>query len=115
LNGPIRAASADIREDIIMRLKLAVALIVAPVLGLLAAAGPADAAKAKVIRLSGCAQYQPPFCTILGGYSLLDAAPPVPTGVGVTVWGVKSGDLGVCFHPTLKVLRWSRNRMRCPL
>lgn len=84
------------------------------------AAGHADAAKRakNTVTLSGCTHYQVPACTILraGGqnYSLVGAAKPVPLNVGVTVVGVKTGDLGLCFAPTIKVLKWSRNRLRCP-
>ena len=84
-------------------------------------AGHADAAKSanSFIVLRGCAHYQVPACTIIssGGhtYSLVGASPPVPLNVGVTVVGTKSGDIGICFAPSIKVVKWSRNRMRCPL
>jgi len=83
-------------------------------------AGQANAAKRanSFITLSGCAHYQVPACTMLrsGGqtYSLVGASPAVPLNVGVTVTGTKSGDLGICFAPSIKVVKWTRNRLRCP-
>jgi len=38
----------------------------------------------------------------------------VPVNVGVTIVGVQSGDISVCFGVPIKVLKWSRNRMVCP-
>ncbi len=71
------------------------------------------------IVLRGCAHYQVPACTKIssGGqtYSLVGASPPVPLNVGVTVVGTKSGDIGVCFATSIKVVKWSRNKLRCPL
>jgi len=32
----------------------------------------------------------------------------------VTVVGIKTGDVSICFATPLKVVKWSRNRMRCP-
>ena len=100
--------------------------ITALVLGAALLAGfatQADAAKAKkpkvaTITLMGCARAAPPFCTIMSSgaqtYSLIGASPPVPVNVGVTVVGVKDGDVSPCFATPLKVIKWSRNRLRCP-
>ena len=84
---------------------------------LLGMAGQA-AAKDKLITVKGCAHFAPPACTLIGSgantYSLSGGSPPVPTGVGVTVVGIKAGDVSICFATPLKVVKWSRNRMRCP-
>jgi hypothetical protein len=86
-------------------------------------AGHADAKRAKAampntVIVKGCARPAPPFCTVIGAgpltYSLHSAAPPVPVNVGVTVVGVKDGDVSPCFATPLRVLKWSRNRLRCP-
>lgn len=82
----------------------------------------ADAAKkrskAGMTFVRGCTHYTPPFCTAVtqGGttYTLFDATPPIPHGVGVDVWGVK-GDVSICFGTPLKVVSWKRNGMLCPL
>lgn len=78
--------------------------------------------KVATITLMGCARQVPPgppFCTIMSAgaqtYSLVGASPPVPVNVGVTVIGVKAGDASLCFATPLKVIKWSRNRLRCPL
>ncbi len=80
-------------------------------------AAPANAANSFIV-IKGCAHWAPPFCTNIGQggntYSLLGASPPVPLNVGVTVVGTKSGDLSLCFGIPIKVIKWSRNRMRCP-
>lgn len=81
----------------------------------------ANAARVKgnTIALSGCTQFRVPFCTVVvsGGkaYSLIDAVPPIPYNVGVTLVGQKVGDVGPCFAPTIKVLKWKRNRLHCPV
>lgn len=101
-----------------LRLSLALLLGVGLMVGI---AEHADAAKRanSFIVLRGCAHYQVPACTMIssGGqtYSLVGASPPVPLNVGVTVIGTKSGDIGVCFAASIKVVKWTRNRLRCPL
>ena len=101
-----------------MRLGLAFILAAGFVFGV---AGNAFAAKRanSFIVLHGCAHFQVPACTIItsGGqtYSLVGASPPVPLNVGVTVVGTKSGDIGVCFTTSIKVVKWTRNKQRCPL
>jgi hypothetical protein len=104
-----------------LRQSLALALGAGLLIGF---AGHADAkqvksAMLKTVTVNGCARAAPPFCTIIGSgaqsYSLHSAAPPVPVNVGVTVVGVRDGDVSPCFAPPLKVLRWSRNRLRCPV
>ncbi len=100
-----------------LRLSLAFALAAGFVVGI---AGHADAAKRSnsFIVLRGCAHYQVPACTIIssGGhtYSLHGASPAVPLNVGVTVVGTKSGDISICFATPIKVVKWTRNRLRCP-
>lgn len=101
-----------------LRQSLAVALGAGLLIGMV---GHADAAKKKraddgTITLSGCARFWPPFCTVLnaGGqnYSLQGAAVPVNTGV--TVVGVKSGDISLCFGTPVHVVRWRPNKLHCP-
>ncbi len=48
-------------------------------------------------------------------YVLNSASPPVPVKVGVTVVGIIAGDISICEDTPLRVIKWSRNRMRCPL
>jgi len=86
--------------------------------------GHADAAKKKMkpaegeMTLSGCARFWPPFCTVLStgaqSYSLIGAVPAIPVNTGVTVVGVRSGDVSLCFGAPVRVVRWWRNKMRCP-
>ncbi len=82
---------------------------------LLGVAAQAHAAQQIVVR--GCAHAAPPMCTILnaGGqtYALISDK-PIPTNVGITVTGVKAGDLGICFAVPLKVVSWKPNKMACP-
>ena len=90
---------------------------------LLGMAGHADAAKrakgakTATITVSGCTRWSPPFCTMIGSgpktYWLHGAALPLNTGV--TVVGVKTGDVSLCFGTPLKVLKWTRNKLRCPM
>jgi hypothetical protein len=100
-----------------LRLSLAFAIAAGFTVGI---AGHADAATRanSFIVLRGCAHYQVPSCTMIssGGhtYSLVGASPPVPLDVGVTVVGTKSGDMGICFAPSIKVVKWTRNKLRCP-
>jgi hypothetical protein len=101
-----------------LRLSLAFVLAAGFVAGI---AGHADAAKRanSFIILHGCAHFQVPACTIIssGGqtYNLVGASPPVPLNVGVTVVGTKSGDIGICFATSIKVVKWTRDKLRCPL
>lgn len=104
-------------RDIMLRSSFALLLGAGLVVGV---AGHADAAKRVKdgVVLRGCAHYQVPACTIIksGGqnYSLVGASPPVPLNVGVTVVGIKTGESGLCFAPTIKVVKWTRNKLRCP-
>jgi hypothetical protein len=98
-----------------LRLSLALALAASIVAGI---AGQANAANSFIV-LRGCARWAPPACTIMnqGGqtYSLVGASPPVPLNVGVDVTATKSGEIGICFAASFKVIKWKRNKMRCPL
>ncbi|AXK80068.1 hypothetical protein DW352_05800 [Pseudolabrys taiwanensis] len=103
-----------------LRQGLAIALGAGLLVGMV---GHADAAKKKraddgTITLSGCARFWPPFCTVLStgaqSYSLIGAVPAVPVNTGVTVVGVKSGDVSLCFGTPVRVVRWRPNKMRCP-
>lgn len=103
-----------------LRQGLALALGVGLLVGM---AGNADAAKRKkapsnTVTVSGCTKWVPPFCMMLSGggktFSLVGALPAVPSNVGVTAIGVQEGVVGPCFAPTLKVVKWWRNRLRCP-
>jgi len=82
------------------------------------AAKRAKGAKTATITVSDCTRWAPPFCTMIGSgpqtYWLQGGSPAVPLNVGVTVVGVKTGDVSLCFGTPLKVLKWSRNRLRCP-
>lgn len=104
-----------------LRQSLAIALGAGLLIGMV---GHADAAKKKrsddgTVTLSGCARFWPPFCTVLnagGGqnFSLQGAVPAIPVNTGVTVVGVKSGDISLCFGTPVRVVRWRPNKMRCP-
>lgn len=93
-------------------MRLTLALGIAFMLGMAARAEAAEQ-----ITVSGCAHETPPMCTIIssGGqtYALISDK-PIPTNVGITVTGVKAGDLGICFATPLKVVKWSPNKMACP-
>lgn len=39
-------------------------------------------------------------------YRLVDAGPAFPAGVRTLVYANKSGDLGICFAPAAKVIRF---------
>jgi hypothetical protein len=59
----------------------------------------------------GCAAWTFPFCFMLTTtdkktYQLLDAGPAFPPGRRVLVYANKVGDVGLCFAPTLKVVRF---------
>jgi hypothetical protein len=92
--------------------------LVAGTIGHAEAAKRGKTAKQPTVTISGCAYAAPPACTNMwsGGqiYSLSGGKPPVPVNVGVTIVGVQSGDISVCFGVPIKVLKWSRNRMVCP-
>lgn len=87
-------------------------------------AGNADAAKrakmakTDLITLRGCAHTATPFCTIMNTetvtYSLTEASPPLPVETGITVVGEKTAGPTVCSGMPLKVVKWSRTRMKCP-
>jgi hypothetical protein len=103
-----------------LRKGLAVALGAGLLVGMV---GHADAAKKKhaddgTVTLSGCARFWPPFCTVLnaGGqnFSLQGAVPAIPVNASVTVVGVKSGDISLCFGTPVRVVRWRPNRLHCP-
>ena len=102
-----------------VRYGLAIALAASLLAGLAADASAASRVKGNNIGLSGCTQFRVPFCTIMssGGttYWLTDATPPIPAGVGVTLVGEKGGTVNPCFATAVKVLKWKRNRLRCPL
>jgi hypothetical protein len=97
------------------RLSLAFVLAVGLLFG---AAAQADAANSFIV-VRGFAHYQVPGCTVIsqGGniFSLHGASPAIPYNVGVTVVGTKSGDVSICFGIPLKVVKWTRNRLRCAL
>ncbi|HEY6026128.1 MAG TPA: hypothetical protein VIV09_04435 [Pseudolabrys sp.] len=97
---------------------MAAIALVAGTIGHAEAAKRGKTAKQPTVTISGCAYAAPPACTNMwsGGqiYSLSGGKPPVPVNVGVTIVGVQSGDISVCFGVPIKVLKWSRNRMVCP-
>ncbi len=70
------------------------------------------AAAAPPIIFRGCAYYGvPPFCPLMKAtdgktYQLLEAGPAFPPGTRVLVYGTKAGDIGLCFRPTAKVIRF---------
>ena len=100
-----------------LRLSLALLLGAGMALGMAGQANAAKRSKSDIV-LQGCTYYRVPACTMIRSrgqtYSLVGASPAVPLNAGVTVTGTKSGDWGICFAPTIKVVKWSRNRMRCP-
>ena len=96
---------------------MAAIALVAGTIGHSEAAKGGKTAKQPTVTISGCAYAAPPACTNMwsGGqiYSLHGAKPPVPLNVGVTVVGVQD-DLSICFGVPIRVIKWSRNKMKCP-
>ena len=70
------------------------------------------AAAAPRVLFRGCAHYGvPPFCLMMKAtdgktYQLLEAGPAFPPGTRVLVYGTQVGDIGLCFAPTAKVIRF---------
>ncbi len=69
----------------------------------------ADAAPRVLLR--GCAAWTMPFCLMMKAtdgktYQLLDAGPAFPAGTRVMVYADRVGDVGLCFAPTAKVVRF---------
>ena len=59
----------------------------------------------------GCAQWTMPFCLMMKAtdgktYQLLDAGPAFPPDTRVLVYSNKVGDVGLCFAPTARVVRF---------
>ncbi|MEI9805844.1 MAG: hypothetical protein WDN48_17420 [Pseudolabrys sp.] len=87
--------------------------------GIVTQAAAAARVRGNNIAFSGCTEFRVPFCTVAvsGGktYWLTDATPPIPANVGVTLVGVLAGDVNPCFATAVKVTKWKRNRLHCPM
>jgi hypothetical protein len=103
-----------------LRLSFAVLLGAALFAGVAAKSDAAARLRGNKVSISGCTSVAPPVCTLImikSGkqvYMLVEARPPITGGIGVTLVGEKAGDVSICFHPVVKVLKWKRNRMHCP-
>lgn len=76
-------------------------------------AGLVASTAADAVVLRGCADYRPfpPLCLMMKAsdgktYQLLEAGPAFPPGRRVLVYGDKVGDVGICFAPTVRVIRF---------
>jgi hypothetical protein len=101
-----------------LRLSFAVVLGAALLAGVAAKSNAAERVRGNKISISGCTSVAPPVCTLINSgkqvYMLVDARPPIPAGIGVTLVGEKAGDVSICFHPVVKVLKWKQNKLHCP-
>jgi hypothetical protein len=87
--------------------------------GVVSQADAAVRVRGNNISISACTEFRVPFCTVVvsGGktYWLTEATPPIPANVGVTLVGVLAGDVNPCFATAVKVTKWKRNRLHCPI
>ena len=95
---------------------LRVAIFLVAFGAIIAASVTAQAAPRVLFR--GCAHWTTPFCLMMKAtdgktYQLLDAGPAFPPDTPVLVYSNKVGDIGLCFAPTAKVVRFKVLPGRC--